>query len=169
MRKGLLFTLFILGQLSLFASDLDDAVNYLKNQNLVVSLSTRIIESEDETVWHIENSEITQSGQSVYLKMTGENLVVFAQITPYIQDDETLLLVAKGEVFISSIEEGTKYYSTLKSLPITLGEKVFFFPLGMAVDSERNLYYIELEIEIKQQELVDENGATPEDSTEITD
>lgn len=149
MRKGLLFTLFFLGRISLLAAtEIDDALDYLAEKELVVSLATRIVESEHQTVWHMENTKITLSGQAVNLKMTGENLVVFAQITPYIQDDETILLVAKGEVFVSSAEEGTKYYSTLKSLPISLGEKVFFFPLGMAVDSQHNLYYIELEIQV---------------------
>jgi len=134
---------------SLNAGDgLEDALGYLSGNELVVSLATRIVESENQTVWHMENTNLTVSGQSVNLKMSGENLVIFAQITPYIQTDQTLLLIAKGEVFVSSAEEGTKYYSTLKSLPVSLGEKVLFFPLGMAVDSNRNLYYIELEIQV---------------------
>ena len=144
------FLLFLLPlAFNLSAQDgLEDALGYLSGNELVVSLATRIVESENQTVWHMENTKLTLSGQSVNLKMSGENLVIFAQITPYIQTDQTLLLIAKGEVFVSSAEEGTKYYSTLKSLPVSMGEKVLFFPLGMAVDANRNLYYIELEIQV---------------------
>ncbi|MBI9104039.1 MAG: hypothetical protein JEY99_16610 [Spirochaetales bacterium] len=130
-------------------------LDYLAEKELVVSLSTRIMETQEKTLWKIENTKITLSGEAVSVKMAGENLVIFAQITPYMQDDGTILLVAEGEVFISSEEEGTQYYTTLKSLPVHAGEKVLFFPLGMAVDSEQNLYYIELEIQVLPKEMVE--------------
>lgn len=149
MRKGLFLTFVFLGFGPLAEADeFDEVVDYLTQKELIVSLSTRIIEGEQQTVWKMENTKLTPSGHAVHLKMSGENLVIFAQITPYFQTDETILLVAKGEVFISSAEKGLKYFSTLKSLPVSLGEKVIFFPLGMAADSKRNLYYIELEIQV---------------------
>ena len=148
-NRGFFFLLLLPLAFNLSAEDgLEGALGYLSGNELMVSLATRIVESEDQTVWHMENTKLTLSGQSVNLKMSGENLVIFAQITPYIQTDQTLLLIATGEVFVSSAEEGTKYYSTLKSLPVSLGEKVLFFPLGMAVDANQNLYYIELEIQV---------------------
>ena len=154
MRRGVLFTLFLFGHLASLASeDLSEALEYLSQNRLVVSLATRIREKEHQTVWHMENTKVTASGQAINLKMSGHNLVIFAEITPYMKDDKSILLVAKGEVFIANKEAGTKYYSTLKSLPVDLGEKVFFFPLGMAVDAEQNVYYIELEILVEQMDL----------------
>jgi hypothetical protein len=46
------------------------------------------------------------------------------------------------------MEEGVKYYSTMKSLPVESGESVLFFPLGRAMDQQQNIYSIELEITV---------------------
>ena len=147
--SAILTVLFLTG---LSAQETGDELDYLASRELVVSLSTRIMETQEKTVWKMDNTKITPSGQAVSVKMSGENVVIFAQITPYLQNDNSILLNAQGEVFISSEEEGTQYYSTLKSLPVVPGEKVLFFPLGMAVDSEKNLYYIELEIQVLPRE-----------------
>ena len=148
-----IFTLMLFSLIpGLYAQDEDGGLDYLAQRDLVVSLSTRIMQTQEKTIWKMDNTKVTPSGQAVSVKMTGENVVIFAQITPYLQNDNSILLIAQGEVFISSEEEGTKYYSTLKSLPIVAGEKVLFFPLGMAVDSEKNLYYIELEIQVLPRE-----------------
>ncbi len=163
MRKINLLIIVLISSVFSLASEEDGSpLDYLAEKELIVSLSTRIMETQERTLWRMENTKITPSGQAVSVKMSGENVVIFAQITPYIQDDNTILLVAEGEVFISSEEQGTQYYTTLKSLPVSAGEKVLFFPLGMAVDLEQNLYYIELEIQVLPRDMFDGQESSEE-------
>jgi hypothetical protein len=135
-----------------------DIDKYIEGKKLSVNLNTRILGSENETVWHMESSKITISGEAVKVKLKGENLVLIADITPYLNPDNTIFLVAKGEIFLSDSadSEEVKYYTTLQSLPVEDGEKVVFFPLGMAYDSNSNFYSMEMEIQVLS--VKDESG-----------
>ena len=125
-------------------------LSYIKNKKLSINMTTRILGQENDTLWHMDSSQVTVSGEAVKVKLTGENLVVIANITPFLNPDNTLFLVAKGEIFMtdSNDSEEVKYYTTLKSLPVSVGEKVIFFPLGMAYDSNSNIYSMEMEIQV---------------------
>lgn len=122
----------------------------IEGEHFSVNLTTRILGEQNETIWHMDSSNITVSGEAVKVKLSGDNLVLIANITPYLNKDNTIFLVAKGEIFLSDSadSEDVKYYTTLKSLPITNGEKVIFFPLGMAYDSNSNFYSMEMEIQV---------------------
>lgn len=135
---------------------------YIEGKKLSVNLNTRILGSENETVWHMESSKVTISGEAVKVKLKGENLVLIADITPYLNPDNTIFLVAKGEIFLSDSadSEEVKYYTTLQSLPVEDGEKVVFFPLGMAYDSNSNFYSMEMEIQVLS--VDDESGQANE-------
>lgn len=131
---------------------------FIEGKKLSVNMNTRILGTENETVWHMESSNITISGEAVKVKLKGENLVLIANITPYLNPDNTIFLVAKGEIFLSDSadSEEVKYYTTLQSLPVENGEKVIFFPLGMAYDSNSNFYSMEMEIQVLS--VKDESG-----------
>ena len=126
-------------------------------------MNTRILGTENETVWHMESSKVTISGEAVSVKLKGENIVVIANITPYLNVDNTIFLVAKGEIFLSekADSEEVKYYTTLQSLPVENGEKVMFFPLGMAYDSNSNFYSMEMEIQVLS--VIDTAGLSEEE------
>ncbi|MEW5817532.1 MAG: hypothetical protein AB1798_19305, partial [Spirochaetota bacterium] len=79
----------------------------------------------------------------------GENILVYANITPYSEDDDTIMLVAQGQVWISSKDNNSvKYLSTMKSLPVTPGEKILFLPLGVSKEAKDQPFTIELEIQV---------------------
>ena len=143
-------SLLILFNCNVFAQTAGLDLSYIKNKQLSINLTTRILGDENDTIWHMDSSQLTVSGEAVKVKLTGENLVVIANITPYLNPDNTLFLVAKGEIFMTDTtdSEEVKYYTTLKSLPVTVGEKVIFFPLGMAYDSNSNVYSMEMEIQV---------------------
>jgi hypothetical protein len=130
---------------------LDDSFYSLLEKALNINIAATISETGEKAVWNIKSSELTIPGRSVTVKLVGSNVVVIAQLTPYVNADNTVLLVAQGQVWISSpLEDKIKYLTTLKSLPIKLGEKVFFFPLGANVEkTSENLYNIALEITIQ--------------------
>ncbi|MDC7126120.1 MAG: hypothetical protein PQJ46_11175 [Spirochaetales bacterium] len=139
-------------------TDLD--FKYIEGKKLSINLTTRILGSENDTIWHMDSSDVTISGKAVKVKLKSEDLVIIADITPYLNPDNSLVLVAKGEVFLSDNTDSkdVKYYTTLKSLPVNLGEKAVFFPLGMAYDSNSNLYNIEMEIQVLNAEDEEEQA-----------
>ena len=135
-------------------------LSYIENKQFSVNLRTKILGEQNETIWHMDSSKITLSGEAVSVKLSGDNLVVIANITPYLNSDNSLFLVAKGEIFLtdSADSEEVKYYTTLKSLPVSIGETVVFFPLGMAYDSNSNFYSMEMEIQVLPVEDSDDSA-----------
>ena len=61
-----------------------------------------------------------------------------------------MLLIAQGQVWLSEApEHTTKYLTTIQSIPVTWGEKVLFFPLGVSPGfAEQKTFAIQLEVEI---------------------
>lgn len=130
---------------------LDESFYSALEQTLNINIAARVSESGEKAIWNVESSELTIPGRSVSVKLVGSNIVIVAQFTPYVGENETLFLVAQGQVWISSpLEDKIKYLTTLKNIPVTLGEKVLFFPLGVKnVEREgKNLFNIELEIKV---------------------
>jgi hypothetical protein len=133
------------------AKQVDDTFYTILEQALKVYIAARVSETGEQTVWNVESTETTIPGRSVSVKLVGSNIVVVAQFTPYFGEGNSLILVAQGQVWISSpLQEEIKYLTTLKNIPITLGEKVLFFPLGVknVERKSQNMYNIELEIKI---------------------
>ncbi|MCL1818390.1 MAG: hypothetical protein FWG35_05610 [Spirochaetaceae bacterium] len=120
-------------------------------QVLSMNIAARISEAGEDAVWKVESSKNTISGRSVSVKLVGDNIVVLADFTPYVDADSSIVLVAQAQVWISP--QGGKpleHFTALKSLPVRMGEKVLFFPLGVTSmetnpDSTHN---IELEIHV---------------------
>lgn len=139
--------LFIHGLI--YAVDVKDALQYLEDNALNIKIITRIVDEDGTTIWDTEMSRITISGKSVKVKLSGVNMLVITDITPYIINDSTILLVSQGEIWIgSSGSAEMKHYSTIKSLPVGYGESVLFFPLGVIKASDTKIYNIELEIQV---------------------
>ncbi|MCD6396958.1 MAG: hypothetical protein J7L71_05420, partial [Spirochaetaceae bacterium] len=68
-----------------YAVDVDDALKYLKDRTLNLKIITRIVDEQGKTIWDTEMSRITISGKSVKLKLSGVNILVITDITPYIR------------------------------------------------------------------------------------
>ena len=150
-KRSLALIVLLLINGLIYAVDVKDALKYLENKALNIKIITRIVDEKGITVWDTEISRITISGKSVKVKLSGVNLLVITDITPYIMDDSTILLVSQGEVWIGSLEsEAMKHYSTIKSIPVIPGESVLFFPLGVIKASDTEIYNIELEIQVNQ-------------------
>ena len=142
--------LFIHGLI--YAVDIKEALQYLEDNALNIKIITRIVDEDGTTIWDTEMSRITISGKSVKVKLSGVNILVITDITPYIINDNTVLLVSQGEIWIgSSGSTEMKHYSTIKSLPVSYGESVLFFPLGVIKASDTKIYNIELEIQVSLQ------------------
>lgn len=129
----------------------DETFFSILQQVLDVNIAARVSEAGEKAIWTVESSELTIPGRSVNVKLVGKNILVVASFTPYLKENGEIILVAQGQVWISSpVADEIKYLTTLKNIPITLGEKVLFFPLGVRnLEQEgKNLYNIELEIRV---------------------
>ena len=94
-------------------------------------------------------------------RLVGENIRIDVVFTPYQEEDGNLLLVAQGQVWYSEVSEvskvKTRYLTSIQSLPVSLGEKVLFFPLGVSnEEAGTKTLNIQLEVEIfPYRELLD--------------
>ena len=148
-NRVIILLLILLIPTCLFADDLDEILRYLSDKVLSVHITARLLDKDQVIVWDAESSHITNVGKAVNIRLVGSGVVIDSYITPFGNLDETLVLVANGEMwFADGNQEGIRYESFIKSVPVRAGEKVIFFPLGVAVDSQTNIYTIQLEIQI---------------------
>ena len=128
--------------------ELEEALRPILDEALQLNIIARVLPLGTEQEWNMRSSKLTIPGRSIAVKLLGENIRIFVVLTPYWQENGKLLLVAQGEVLLSEMAEGeVKYLSAVKSIPISLGEKVLFFPLGVSRELRKS-FNIELEIEI---------------------
>ncbi len=128
--------------------ELEEALRPILDKALQLNIIARVLPPGAEQEWNMQSSKLTIPGRSIAVKLLGENIRIFIVLTPYWQENGKLLLVAQGEVLLSEMAESeVKYLSTVKSIPISLGEKVLFFPLGVPQELRKS-FNIQLEIEI---------------------
>jgi hypothetical protein len=135
------------------AVELDDILQALLDQALTLNITARVTENGHETVQSYELTRVTISGRAVRLRLEGGNIIVIAEFTPY-ENDEGMVLVAEGQILLrTNDEEEVQYSTSLRSVPITTGEKVVFYPLGRSEPLSGDAvaaapFNIELEVEI---------------------
>jgi hypothetical protein len=130
--------------------NLSDALKQLLDNALQVNISATVLPAGANPVWSVESSKLTIPGRSVKVRLDGENVQIYLTCTPYTQDNGDILLVAQGQVWFTKPPDGElKILNTFQSIPVTFGEKVLFFPLGVPKSAKENKYFnIELEIQI---------------------
>ncbi len=105
----------------------------------------------------------TLSGKPVSIQLKGNNLLIKADMTPYYSDRNSILLLTQANVkLIPAGSDTGKFYSTVNSLPIKLGEKALFFPLGLLDEKMENISSCVLEIEVQPYdnvEMINEPGS----------
>jgi hypothetical protein len=135
-------------------ADPKDALRNLLSRALSITISARILPpgARDEApAWNAESTRLTIPGRPIRVRLEGENVRIFLDCTPYLQESGEVLLLAQGQVWLSEpAEKEARFYSTFYSIPVSYGEKVLYFPLGLnGGQSPRNDHFnIELEIKI---------------------
>jgi len=146
----LMLILFIIS--SAWADDLEDIVKYLSGKVMSVQIKLSLLDKDEEITWDAESTHMTVVGRAINIRLVGPGIVIDSYITPFGDLEENLVLVANGEIWFASADEGTRYETFIKSLPVETGESIIFFPLGVAVDSDTNIYTIQLEISLQPYE-----------------
>ena len=130
---------------------LSEALEVLRANGLVVHIAARVIPEGAEPIWNAESTRTTLPGRPIKVRYEGDNLRIYLTCTPYVQENGEMLLLAQGQVWLSETpDKEVKYYNTFSSIPVTYGEKVLFFPLGLssAEAGAPDVFNIELEIRV---------------------
>ena len=136
---------------------LEDSVKEVLEQALRINIVARVLPGESEEP--VTLSKLTVPGHAVAVRLEGSNVRIRANLTPYVLESGRLILVAQGEVWFSepSAHDAVQYLSSLESLPIELGEKIFFYPLGLP-DPVKGTNRFNLALEIQIVPLVADSG-----------
>jgi hypothetical protein len=166
-RKGLFIPLLLalgVAQTNAQEKDIDpkQALQSLLSNALKVTISARVLPPQDveesagiprreETpVWNAESTKLTLPGRSIRVRLDGDNVRIYLICTPYVQESGEVLLLAQGQVWFSETTENeVKYSSTYYSIPVSFGEKVLFFPLGLSSEEGQQKDFFNIEMEIK--------------------
>ncbi len=134
--------------------DVDDLIR----QVLYLEFHARLLTGGGELLWEMENKAYTISGRTVDVRLEGGNVLAISHLTPYLRNDDMVLLVAQGEVWYNrNNPRDVKYYSGMTSIPIELGESAIFFPLGLNEKIEQTAYIIEIEITVDRYTQLQKN------------
>jgi hypothetical protein len=106
----------------------------------------RILSESDEEIWKTEYDKHTIPGRPVALRLVGTNIAVAVQFTPYLRPDNQWVLVAQGRLWLENSSKGLRYETTLQTIPVKLGEQVYYFPLGS--NRPEGGDYIEISVEL---------------------
>jgi hypothetical protein len=134
--------------------DPKEALQQLLSKALTITISARVLPpdaQEDAPVWNAESTKLTIPGRSIKVRLDGDNVRIYLICTPYVQDNGEVLLLAQGQVWLTEpADKEATYYSTFYSIPVSFGEKILFFPLGLgdAETQQKDFFNIELEIKI---------------------
>lgn len=166
---GLLGIFLYIISLSLFSQEAPlTELPGLKERAVVLDIVARVIELNDTQTWTSENSKVTIPGRPVTIKLVGQNVIVLAQFTPYIRDDGKKFLVAQGQVWIDTVDNGIKYQTTMQTIPLDFGERLFFFPLGQKTKDGKSQIEIQLELKpyVKEKPDTKSVNTEPENNSE---
>jgi len=130
--------------------DSKEALHSLLSNALQVTIAARVLPADEEPVWNAESTKLTLPGRSIKVRMDGDNVRIYLVCTPYVQDNGEVLLLAQGQVwFAAPTDNEVTYSSTFSSIPVTFGEKVLFFPLGLSDEQAQRKGVENVEVEIK--------------------
>ena len=133
-------------------SSIEEALRSALDDQLEIKIGLSLTQPDQLTTWNTQQSELTIPGRSVNVEVTGSNLRIHAVFTPYLGDAGDLELIAQGQVWLDDGPEApARYVATYRSVPLSLGEKLLFFPLGVAADVADEVT-LKLEVEIVRYE-----------------
>jgi hypothetical protein len=144
--------LFTFSLLRLFGEDPEPDEKTLKalKNILKLEIEVNLLQQDQKVAWNTKGSKYTIPGKPVNLKIEGNNIKLYGSFTPYYDANGNLVLLAQGQIFISSSSgKEFRYFSYFKSIRAILGDKLVFFPLGfMGGNSSDESTNIEIDIMI---------------------
>ena len=132
-----------------FSDEIDPAEEALKHLEnvLKVEFEVKLIQPGEVNAWNAKKIKYTIPGYTVLLKVEGTNIKFHGNFTPYTRKTQLFLLV-QAQVWLSDpVHKSFRYFTCVKSISLTYGEKVIFLPLGVTKsNTENDVQNIEIEI-----------------------
>ncbi|MEM5948238.1 hypothetical protein WKV44_06755 [Spirochaetia bacterium 38H-sp] len=147
LRRFIAFAFFTILIFPVLADDDETILSDIEDV-LKINISTKLVGLEN-IKWQVNKSKITIPGKAVTVKLISKDIVVLARLTPFKKKDGSFIVLAEGQVWCSQTgEDALKYLATVKQIPLNLGEKIIFFPLGKVElkAEDESLYRLEIEI-----------------------
>jgi hypothetical protein len=69
------------------------------------------------------------------LRLMGKNLIVLLQILPIALRDPVVDLFVHGQIWLTTQDNSISYRTTMQSMSILLGSRIYFYPLGADLKS----------------------------------
>jgi hypothetical protein len=147
MKRGLPTFYFTLVSLVFGVCQQKDDTQELLDKALLININAKIMTENGRAAWSFQFSRFTIPGTPVGIELNGNNINLKFVFTPYQEEKEVqLLLLAQSQIWLNEAGSGTgKYLTSLKSIPVKLGEKIEYYPLGVGDSSS---YNIQLDIEV---------------------
>ncbi|MDR0909133.1 MAG: hypothetical protein LBM77_05145 [Spirochaetaceae bacterium] len=106
---------------------------------LVLTIQARVLSEGQSELWSANISRTTVPGKPVGVQLQGSNVLVQVSFTPYHAEDGSFMLLAQGQIGVEMPGKGLQYQYTVDSIPVSLGELIYFFPLGNAENASKSL------------------------------
>ncbi len=148
---GLLLTLFsaaLAGAQEISEKSLEE----LLKEALSIHIQARLSQDQQKVMWESEVVKLTIPGRPVTIHLKNDRARLSVHFTPYRKTEGGLILVAQSEIWLvqngqNSGQEGIRYYTSMKSIPLEYGEQVLFFPLGK-MDNLNNPEKLHIEMSV---------------------
>ncbi|MCL2609447.1 MAG: hypothetical protein FWD94_06055 [Treponema sp.] len=102
----------------------------MRGQTFVLDIAARVVEQDQTVSWKQAYRALAIPGHPVEVRLVGTNLAVAAKFTLYVRHETDHFLVAQGEVWMQTADQGVRYHASVQTIPLDFGEDVHFFPLG---------------------------------------
>ena len=137
---------------------LEEMLPGLRDRAIIVDITARIVEQNQQVVWRSEESKVTIPGRPVGIKLVGANIVVAVQFTPYFRSRGNNFLVAQGQVWVDVPNKGINYHTSMQTIPMEFNEVIYFFPLGSGDSSENSHEEARIEIQLMFRPYISESS-----------
>ncbi|MBP7096617.1 MAG: hypothetical protein KBC36_11060 [Spirochaetia bacterium] len=107
-----------------------DIPEAFRDKALAVRVHTTVLRADAEP-WEDRSVKFTIPGTPIGIRLVSSDLIVYIQLTPYQSETGRLMLVTQGQVWIKDASSSVRYQTTLNTFPVALGEKIWFYPLGI--------------------------------------
>lgn len=111
----------------------------LKNDALAIRIEAVVEEGAASAPWRSGSLRYTVPGTPTAVKLVSSNAVIVVQVTPFDDGKNGLILVTQGQVWVRQASGELSYRTTLNTVSVRYGEKVYFFPFGRDLDGRSPL------------------------------
>lgn len=97
---------------------------------LKLSMDISICDKQENSIWDLNSTKLTIPGRPVTMKLEGKSIRINGSFTPY-YSGKILMILAQTQVYLSPpLVAQSQYYSSFKTLTVSPGEVLHYFPLG---------------------------------------